>query len=370
MDFSAWNTKGISLAQNGEIEQARLCFQGAIDCDPDSAPAWNNLGNTYYHNEEWEEALPLFLRSIELDPSFEGPYLSAGVCLSNLGYSERSLELYAVALSIIPDSYSIWYNKAHTLVDLNKIPEAIAVFDHLLTLKPREAATLINRESLLEKCSFVGSCVFNKIEENEVVPSHGAIYSWNGLNFITPLVDQTEEEFLEKYNPDEVLLYQNPENSEDDFPDDGYEEEEEEDENPRFKNRWIASSLDNGLFSVTSHDHSLENPGWAEEPDYSNPIIHPYSQEPTYLEDDVSLDEEAFGIISRNGNRYLIDWDEENVVVINPDTLQFWFVEDFLGKKIKIGDILGEDMNECAWLYWKFMEEPEGSINDYFKQFG
>jgi tetratricopeptide (TPR) repeat protein len=202
--------QAIRLAREGKMDEARAVFREIIETMPDNASVWCNYATTYLHEEDYAGALPYFEKAIELDPAFHGPYLSAGICLSALGLHEDALRLYDKALRIIPDNYEIWYNKAYTLMELGRIPEAVAGYDHVLRLHSLDAGAYINRRELLKSCSFKGQCVVYTCEDGQINREMACVYSYEGTCFMTFVMDEVDEKDLVEYDPDEIESYDQP----------------------------------------------------------------------------------------------------------------------------------------------------------------
>jgi tetratricopeptide (TPR) repeat protein len=184
-------SEGVKLARAGNYGEARIKFETAIDCDPDFAYSWHNLANVYYHEDRWIEALPYFQRAIELDPTLDEPYLTAGLCLSNLGKHEDAIRLYDLGLSIQIDSQSLWYNKGWAFAEMGKVVEAIAAYDYVLSLNPADKDSAYNRKQLLKQCRFQGLCQKFVVEGSDLIAEQGEVYSFNGMNFFTLTIDDT-----------------------------------------------------------------------------------------------------------------------------------------------------------------------------------
>ena len=58
--------KGIRLAKEGKMYDARKVFQSVIDEIPDDASAWFNYGTTYLHEAKYLKALPYYQKAIEV----------------------------------------------------------------------------------------------------------------------------------------------------------------------------------------------------------------------------------------------------------------------------------------------------------------
>lgn len=189
------------------MDGAREVFTKVIDEMPFDTALWCNFATTYLHEKKYEEALPYCEKALKLDPAFKGSYLSAGMCFSGLGLQEDALQLYNQALWVIPDDYDIWYNKAYTLMEVRRIPEAIAGFDHVLRVHPHDARSFINRRDLLKTCTFKGQCTLYSCEEGKMIPQIGYIYAYEETCFVTLAIDEVNKQDLDEYDPDLVEYY-------------------------------------------------------------------------------------------------------------------------------------------------------------------
>lgn len=189
MDKHECISQGVKCAREGDYNQARICFEEAIDQDPDFAYSWHNLATLYFDEEKWAESLPFFAKAIELDPLLQEPYLTAGWALSNMGRDADAIRVYDQGLTAIGDDPGLWYNKGCALITMGKTVESIAAFDHVLSLDPADRDAAYNRDLLLKRCSFQGFCQVFDTEECELITKQGEIYSFNGMNFVTMSVD-------------------------------------------------------------------------------------------------------------------------------------------------------------------------------------
>ncbi|KAF5092044.1 Tetratricopeptide repeat protein [anaerobic digester metagenome] len=289
--------RGIRLAKEGKMDEAREVFRNAIDEMPFDAALWCNYATTYLHEEKYAEALPYFEKAIELDPVFNGPYLSAGMCLTGLGLQEDALRLYDQALKVIPDDYEIWYNKAHTLMEMGRIPEAIAGYDYVLRIHPLDAGAFINRRELLKSCTFKGQCTLYSFEEGQMIPQIGYIYTYDGTCFITLAMDDVNEQDLEEYDPDLVESY--------DRPDDDGEYEVIKKGDPRYEARTLVYFTPDGVMGHGQLEHSPEFPAWGES-----------RGEDYFCEENIWCE-----VICRSRNRYLLCQNIDFIYAHDPVTL-------------------------------------------------
>jgi len=106
--------KGIGLEQNGEIEQARYSYQGAIQFDPKNQDIHFALANLYYNRGQFLYAALSFKDAVTLNPGdINGRYMQ-GLSFFNAGEWSRAASAWESLLH---------YQKDHRLVK-NLLPEA------------------------------------------------------------------------------------------------------------------------------------------------------------------------------------------------------------------------------------------------------
>jgi tetratricopeptide (TPR) repeat protein len=106
--------KGIGLEQNGEIEQARYSYQGALQFDPKNQDIHLALANLYYNRGQFLYAALSFKDAVNLNPGdINGRYMQ-GLSFFNAGEWSRAASAWESLLH---------YQKDHRLVK-NLLPEA------------------------------------------------------------------------------------------------------------------------------------------------------------------------------------------------------------------------------------------------------
>jgi len=106
--------KGIGLEQNGEIEQARYSYQGALQFDPKNQDIHLALANLYYNRGQFLYAALSFKDAVTLNPGdINGRYMQ-GLSFFNAGEWSRAASAWESLLH---------YQKDHRLVK-NLLPEA------------------------------------------------------------------------------------------------------------------------------------------------------------------------------------------------------------------------------------------------------
>ena len=86
----------------GELPKAEKAYQAVIDAHEDCPEAWNNLALLRQTEERLDAAVSDYRQAIRLDPSNALYHYNLGVCFSQIGNSQRSLEELAAAVDRDP----------------------------------------------------------------------------------------------------------------------------------------------------------------------------------------------------------------------------------------------------------------------------
>lgn len=102
---------------------------------PNVAQAWNNLGNLVLKEGNMQQALMDYNKAIELQPNYADAYSNRGVILSQMGRTEQAVRDFehALALRAHADAY---FNLANELVKLGDYNSAIANYNESIVLTP------------------------------------------------------------------------------------------------------------------------------------------------------------------------------------------------------------------------------------------
>jgi eukaryotic-like serine/threonine-protein kinase len=131
---SAWEKViwGRSLLHAGEVQKAASLFQKAVDARPDDF--WPNyyLGICSYKTQQYQEALRWFSVAVALAPESAECYYNRALTLLALDRQDEACHEYDKALEVRADFGAASLNRGHVYYLKKEYPRALADFEHAL----------------------------------------------------------------------------------------------------------------------------------------------------------------------------------------------------------------------------------------------
>lgn len=109
----------------------------------------NNIGVALLEQFKYKEAAAEFRRALKLEPSLSLARVNLAIALYNIPEIEESLRELKVASGLLPNSPQVHYILGLIARTQNRAPDAIAEFEQVLKMDPRDAGAGINLGQLL-----------------------------------------------------------------------------------------------------------------------------------------------------------------------------------------------------------------------------
>ena len=139
------NEHGVELAEKGKYAEAEICFERALELDPEFKEVWFNIGELNRKQGDFGEAVKCFKEATAIDPNFEDAWISKGFAHSDKGEEDEALKCYEKALSILrkikarPKTANDFYRQGILYLRTNRFADAIAEFDKAIKIHPNFA---------------------------------------------------------------------------------------------------------------------------------------------------------------------------------------------------------------------------------------
>ena len=134
-DTKVFSNYGVLLKELGNITEAELIIQKAIELNPNFAMSHSNLGVILKDLGKFEEAEISLRKAIELNPKSEDVYINLGGVLRDLGKLEEAEISLRKAIELNPKSGDAYINLGGVLRDLGKLEESIFISHSIIKTK-------------------------------------------------------------------------------------------------------------------------------------------------------------------------------------------------------------------------------------------
>lgn len=135
---------GNALTKQGETDAAISEFQTALRLKPNYAEAHNNLGNALGKKNQIDPAVKEFQEAMRLDPDAAEPRYNFGNLLAKTGQTDAAIQQYQEALQLNPHYFEAHNNLGIVLARKGETDAAIRQFQEALRLNPDHADTHYN----------------------------------------------------------------------------------------------------------------------------------------------------------------------------------------------------------------------------------
>ncbi|CAD8211226.1 unnamed protein product [Paramecium pentaurelia] len=157
-DYSyAYTLSGHEFSQNENFQQAKKSYDTATSLDQRQYNAWWGQGNMYYKTDKYDDAKKCFIQAIKINPN--NPVLPTFLAMSYAaqGNHNEALKYFEQSEKLDPMNGLNKYQKANSLIKLDKYEQALNELQSLSQFIPKETAIYILMGRILKK--------LNKIKE-------------------------------------------------------------------------------------------------------------------------------------------------------------------------------------------------------------
>ena len=133
-DENAWCFKGKCLSDMQRYEEAIVCYNKAIELNSNNEDTWGWKGKCLFYMQQYEEAIVCFNKIIELNPNDENAWGWKGKCLFFLQRHEEAIICFNKAIELNPNNEDIWGWKANCLSAIQQYEEATVCFNKAIEL--------------------------------------------------------------------------------------------------------------------------------------------------------------------------------------------------------------------------------------------
>jgi len=136
---NAYNNRGGTLMDKGQLDQAMTDLNTAIKINPKLAAAYYNRGYVEAAKNDRNAALDDFSQFIALSPSNPVAYFDRGKVYSSMGDTDHAMADYTKAIELNPKQADALKERGLLYVDKKDYDHAISDFAALIAMRPNEA---------------------------------------------------------------------------------------------------------------------------------------------------------------------------------------------------------------------------------------
>ena len=182
---TAYYNKGLALSALGRKDDAIDCYDKAIDIDPQYAKAYYNKGVALFDLNINQEAIVCFDKATEVDPQYVIAYINKGNALSELVRNEEAVVCFDKAIEIDPQYAIAYYNKGNSLSELGRNEEAIACYNKAIEIYPQYVSAYQNKGISLFALGRNEEAIVNYDKAIEINPQYTGAYYNKGIALST-----------------------------------------------------------------------------------------------------------------------------------------------------------------------------------------
>ena len=143
-NFAARMNLGHSLAGRGELDEAIVQYQNAVNIRPDYAEGHYNLANLLSKRGKPDEAIAEYHKALDIEPDKIDALNNLGNALVVKGAYREAIAQFRKVIEIQPDFTQAHYNLGNLLLKRGKLDEAIAQYRKALEMEPERTDVLNN----------------------------------------------------------------------------------------------------------------------------------------------------------------------------------------------------------------------------------
>ena len=132
----AHNNLGVVLFQKGDVDEAIVQYQKALEIHPGYADAHNNFGNALFQQGKVEDAMAEYQKALQINPNLAKAYYNRGAALFQQDKVDEAIVQYRKAVQINHEDSEANNNLGNALLHQGKADEAIAYFQKALQIQP------------------------------------------------------------------------------------------------------------------------------------------------------------------------------------------------------------------------------------------
>jgi len=139
-----FNNLGNSYTDVGNIEQALVALERAVEINPSLAECRTNLGNIYLKKDRIEDAIKQYRAALQINPAGAKTHNNLGNAYTKAGRLDDAISEYSESLELDPDFAEVYTNLSVVYCEKKMFATAESVLKEAIALEPRNGGFYIN----------------------------------------------------------------------------------------------------------------------------------------------------------------------------------------------------------------------------------
>ncbi|UAJ73696.1 tetratricopeptide repeat protein [Synechocystis sp. PCC 7339] len=187
----AWRLKGNDIFRSGDLNEALICYEKALELDDNYSLAWNNRGSVLGGLQRYQEAVHSFEMATITDPQNDLAWQNmAKVLGSKFKNYKQAIQCFDKVIEINSRNEEAWFLRGADLEKLERYEEAIENYKQAININPNYLGAWVVLGNLL-----------NKMEEYE-----DALFCYNSILKIDKLHIEQNKVFSENYKEEVIWM--------------------------------------------------------------------------------------------------------------------------------------------------------------------
>ena len=140
-----YSERGITYVKSKQYQKAFLCFDKAIEIDPECVMAYNNRGTVCIDLGQYDQAILDFDKVIELNPNSDTAYYNRGVAFRKSRKFDLAISDFTRAIVLNAEFTAAYYNRGTAYLKLDQYCKAISDLSEAIKLDAGYALAYYSR---------------------------------------------------------------------------------------------------------------------------------------------------------------------------------------------------------------------------------
>jgi len=173
--------EGLSLHQQGQLEQARAAYERILALHPGHADAMHMLGAMAMQAHNYTLAVDLISVSVQANPANAAAQLNLGLAYKELQRFDQALSCYGHAIQLRPDYAEAFNSKGVTLQACHRFDEAIVSFSQAIAIKGNYAQAFYNRGLVFYAAARLDDALADFEKSVDIQPDYAQAWNNRGV---------------------------------------------------------------------------------------------------------------------------------------------------------------------------------------------